>query len=118
MRSAPPRLKSHHRRRNTRKTFTPAYFRKYPISDELAPIIANYMSEELTAGTAIEQALKMKELTNNDRKGMRQLTQGCFSYSNRNGLVAVLRSDLMTGMHSVTRKQMFALDLCHYLSLK
>ena len=103
---------------NTRKTFTPAYFRKYPISDELAPIIANYMSEELTAGTAIEQALKMKELTNNDRKAIRQLMQGCFSYSNRNGLVAVLRSDLMTGMHSVARKQMFALDLCHYLSLK
>lgn len=44
--------------------------------------------------------------------------QGCFDYSNRNGLVAVLRSDLMTGMHSEARKQMFALDLFHYLSLK
>jgi hypothetical protein len=101
-----------------RKIFTPVYFRKYPVSDKLAPIIASYMAEEVSAGIAIEQALKLKELSSNDRKAIRQLMQGCFDYSNRNGLVAVLRSDLMTGMHSEARKQMFALDLFHYLSLK
>lgn len=102
----------------TPKDITPAYLRKNVISDELAPIIGSYMSGELSTGSAIEQALKLKELTSNDKKVLRNLMHACVDYGNRNGLVAILRNEVMSSAHSEARKRMFALDLIEFLRLK
>lgn len=101
-----------------RKTFTTIYLRKYPVSDELAPILGGYMSSEITSGAAIEQALKIEVLSDNDKKAIRQLMAYCYDYGNRNGLIAILRSDLMVGSHSEARKRMFAIDLIYNLNLE
>ena len=106
-----------HDSKNCVISFSAAYLRKNPISDDLAPIIGSYMSSEISPGSAIEQALRLKSLSSNDKKVIRQLMSCCYDYGNRNGLVAILRSDLMTGSHSEARKRMFAVDLIYNLKL-
>ena len=103
--------------KNYTTNISAAYLRKNPISDGLAPIIGSFMSSEITSGSAIEEALKLDSLSNNDKKAIRQLMLCCYEYANRNGLVAILRSDLMTGLHSEARKRMFAVDLIYNLNL-
>ena len=103
--------------KNYTTNISAAYLRKNPISDGLAPIIGSFMSSEITSGSAIEEALKLDSLSNNDKKAIRQLMLCCYEYANRNELVANLRSDLMTSLHSEARKRMFAVDLIYNLNL-
>ncbi len=91
--------------------FTPQYLKSNNVSNSAAVVIREYISGGLTAGDSVEQILLQRELTSEDKHAVISLMKECKNYSDRKGLIAVLRSESMKGYVSQARKQMFFLDL-------
>lgn len=90
---------------------TPQFILGNPLSDSIADIASDYLSGGLTTGEAIEKMLLINDLNNNDKRVVAALMRTCVTIDQRNGLVAVLRSDIMKNTHSEARKQMFFIDI-------
>ena len=89
---------------------TPQFIRNNPLSDRVAEIVKEYVAGVRTAGDAVEKILSENSISTNDKRAAVALMRMCTQIDQRNGLVAVLRSDTMKGSHSEARKQMFLLD--------
>lgn len=70
--------------------FTPEFLKKYPISENLNPIIHEYITGKKNAGNTLAAILEKDALTDNDKKACRELIQFCFNDSDKNGLVFYL----------------------------
>lgn len=68
------------------------------------------MSGAIGAGDAVEKMLSFDILSSNDKRAIVALMRQCVRIDQRNGLVAVLRSEAMKNVHSEARKQMFIVD--------
>ncbi len=91
---------------------TPQFIRSNNFSEETAHILSEYISEKISAGDAIERILCHDTLQATDRKVVVILMNKCVQWEQRNGLVAVLRSNQMKTYYSLARKQMFLIDIC------
>ena len=92
-------------------SFSPSYIKKLTLSEETKTLIQNYLSGNLQPGTALEQLLQGKDISKDTKSVASTFMSLCRSYENRNGLVALLRSDFMKTYHSQARKQMFFMDI-------
>lgn len=93
-----------------RKPFTPAFLRKYPLSDQANTIVCEFISEEKNAGDTLSALLELKTLSVNDKKAVSALLPLCYSTENKNGLISVLRHQDMKSYTSIARKLMFFVD--------
>jgi len=93
-----------------KKPFTPAFLRKYPLSDQVNNIVREFISETKNAGAALSALLELDTLNDNDRKAALALLPLCYDTENKNGLVSVLRTQHMKGYVSTARKMMFIAD--------
>lgn len=93
-----------------RKPFTPAFLRKYPLSDQVNDIVREFISEAKNAGAALFALLELDTLNDNDRKAALALLPLCYDTENKNGLISVLRTQHMKGYISTARKMMFIAD--------
>lgn len=89
---------------------TPQFIRNNPLSEHIANIATEYVSGDIRAGEAVEKMLSSENLSTNDKRAVVALMRMCVQIDQRNGLVAVLRSDSMKNAHSEARKQMFLID--------
>ena len=89
---------------------TPQFIRNNPMSEQVSSVASDYVSGDIGAGDAVEKMLTLKDLNANDKRTVGALMRMCNSIDQRNGLVAVLRSESMKNIHSVARKQMFLVD--------
>lgn len=94
----------------TKSLMTPAYIKKNPMSEIVSLIISKYLEGAISAGPALESILAINELTDNDKKIARQLLYVCFKYNDRNGLIAVWRTNHLEGYKSEARKMMYYTD--------
>lgn len=92
---------------------TPQFIRANNFSDDTAKILSDYVSDKIGAGDVIEKILGLESFDPSDRTVVVSLIKHCVRIDQRNGLVAVLRSDHMKSYYSVTRKQMFFIDICN-----
>lgn len=89
---------------------TPQFIRNNPLTDRVAGITKEYIAGTISAGDAVEKILSEGNTTPNDKRVAIALMRMCVRIDQRNGLVAVLRSDEMKNVHSEARKQMFLVD--------
>jgi hypothetical protein len=89
---------------------TPQFIRSNPLSEDVASIATDYVSGAIGAGDAVEKMLSFDGLSSNDKRAVVALMRQCVRIDQRNGLVAVLRSEAMKNVHSEARKQMFIVD--------
>lgn len=94
--------------------FTPQIIKKYSLSEDSANIIQQYISGNMQAGIAVATILKKNNLSTDEKAAVKLLMRECCNYKNRNGLVAVLRCDGMSGYHSQARKYMFFTDFIEF----
>lgn len=94
--------------------FTPAFIRSNPTSDTVSSIVGDYISNSISTGTALERILLQKSLTSNDLKVAKIMMDLCRDGQNRNGLLAVLRTNHLTNYKSQARKMMFFIDFIDY----
>lgn len=92
--------------------FNPHYIRSVQLSDETKAILQTYLSNKQSAGEAIENILYEK-LKQDDKRVVVSLMRLCTHFDQRNGLIAILRSDEMKTYHSEARKRMFFLDMSY-----
>lgn len=93
-----------------KKPFTPAFLRKYPLSDQANVIVREFIAENQNAGATLSALLEMESFTENDRKVALALLPLCCNGDNKNGLVSILRTQHMKGYISTARKIMFFID--------
>lgn len=93
-----------------RKPFTPAFLRKYPLSEQANNIVREFVSDTKNAGSALSALLELETLDENDRKAALALLPLCYDSGNKNGLISVLRTLHMKNYISVARKMMFFAD--------
>ena len=92
------------------RPITPQLLRSIQLTNRTSLIAEQYLSNEISAGTAIEQILKANEVGLEDKRIVVALMRACIRYDQRNGVIAVLRSDYMKSYHSEARKQLFFID--------
>ncbi|HVI39399.1 MAG TPA: hypothetical protein VM577_01965 [Anaerovoracaceae bacterium] len=103
-------LKTRAMPREQRQPFTPAFIKKYPLSDSVNSVIGQFVMNKMTAGKTLESILALPNLQSNDKKAAVALLHLCFDEENKNGLIAVLRTDHLSGYKSQARKLMFFSD--------
>lgn len=96
--------------------FTPQFVKNASFSPETGVIIGKYIDGSMSAGQVLEEILNVKKgkLDSSDRQAITPLIRVCTNFQDRNGLVAILRTDSLNGYHSEARKRMFLLDFVHY----
>lgn len=94
-----------------RQPFIPMFIKKYPLSDAVSAIVAEFVAGIQTPGKVLESILKLDKLSPNDRKVALALLPLCYDNENKNGLIAVLRTEHLSGYISMARKMMFFIDM-------
>lgn len=97
--------------------FTPQFIRSIQLTERTKAILQTYLSNKQSAGDAIESILS-ENIELDDKRIVVALMRLCIRYDQRNGLIAIVRSDKMKTYHSEARKRMFYLDMlyCELLS--
>ena len=93
-----------------RSIMTPAYIRRNSMSEMVSLIVSEYLEGNTTVGSTLESILAINTLTDNDKTIARQLLSVCFKYIDRNGLVAVWRTNHLESYKSEARKKMYYTD--------
>lgn len=93
-----------------KKPFSPAFLRKYPLSNQVNEIVREFVAETKNAGAALSALLELDTLSDSDRKAALALLPLCYGEENKNGLVSVLRTTHMKSYTSTARKMMFFTD--------
>ncbi|GHN43266.1 hypothetical protein [Lactobacillus delbrueckii] len=97
--------------------FTPQFIMKSTFSSETNEILGRYIKGTLSAGSALEEILlttKTFDSGNGDRRAINQLIKMCTEYEDRNGLMAVLKNDSLSGFYSQVRKKIFYIDFYNF----
>lgn len=92
--------------------FSPQFIKSISLTERSSVILQSYLSNKLTAGEAIENILSEK-MQQDDKRIVVALMRLCVRYDQRNGLIAILRSDEMNTYHSEARKKMFYVDMLY-----
>ena len=92
--------------------FSPQFIKSISLTERSSVILQSYLSNKLTAGEAIENILSEK-MQQDDKRIVVALMRLCVRYDQRNGLIAILRSDEMNTYHSEARKKMFYVDMSY-----
>lgn len=90
--------------------FTPEFLRKTPISENISPIVHEFVVGNKNAGDTLANILEQATLSDNDRKVCLALLPLCFKDEDKRGLLSVLRTEHMKGYQSRARKMMFFAD--------
>lgn len=104
---------SEHIAPNNVNPITPQLLKGDPLSEHVVLILTEYISQNLSAGDAVEQILASNLLNTKDKRVVVAIMRACSCYKERKGTIAVLRSEKMKTYHSEARKQMFFVDFLH-----
>ncbi|HVI40905.1 MAG TPA: hypothetical protein VM577_09615 [Anaerovoracaceae bacterium] len=90
--------------------FSPAFLRRYPLGDAASTIIREFVADNQNAGDTLAALLKLDILNDNEKKAASALIPLCLNNENKHGLIAILRTEHMSGRISQARKLMFFSD--------
>ena len=93
--------------------FTPQFIKGLHLTEATKASLQSYITSEQGAGKTIERILEAKKMELDDKRIVVALMRSCVRFDQRNGLVAIIRSDEMKTYHSEARKRMFFIDLAH-----
>lgn len=83
------------------------------LSPAVATLVHDCLLDKDNIGVYIEKILACQDLTVDDRSIVAMLMKKCTRYEQRNGIVAILRSEQMKSCRSEARKRMFFMDIRH-----
>lgn len=90
--------------------FNPTYIRKQELSTKTKELLGNYLEGKIQVGNTIALILGQGNLSENEKSIVRTLLPMCFKYSDREGLISILRTSHLKGYHSIVRKNMYFTD--------
>jgi len=79
-------------RRSVEAIFTPQFIKKYPIGEVASSILQDFIGRSISVGMALENMLKISELSSNEKAIAHHLMNLCTEYTDRNGLYSELTS--------------------------
>ena len=94
------------------------FIRNNDVSKHTANALVDYFAERINPGKAIELILSENKLSSNDVSVVKMLINYCNDYDNRNGLVAIIRHDMLKSSYTEARKRMLAVDLNTYIHVR